>query len=318
MVTKDEIQDGDVLTLETRLNGEVMQHATTDITSRFTTFLNYVIKRVFKVSYLATSKRREHKKMETTTEKKPYGTVLIRAKDILDYLEYRVDPVSLQEICTALNTSKSTVLKILNTLCSIDFVKRDEETKKYTLGTALIRYGETARKSFNIVNVAEAVLEELNDTIGETVHLGIYEQDHVVYVKKLNGKGQIILSSQVGHTLPLYCSAMGKAYLAEQSEKDVRDYLSRITIEKRTENTITDPEKLIQDLQEVKQRGYAIDNQENEKDIYCIAVVIKRNGKIEGMMSVSAPRFRITEEKKQKMITSILEARQKIESKLNG
>jgi len=285
------------------------------MTNRFTSFSNYAIKRVFKVSYLDTSKRREFEKMET---KKPYGTVLIRAKDILDYLEYRVRPVSLQEICTALNTSKSTVLKILITLCSIDFVKRDEETKKYTLGTALIRYGETARKSFNIVNVAESVLEELNDTIGETVHLGIYEQEHVVYVKKLNGKGQIILSSQVGHTLPLYCSAMGKAYLAEQSEEEIRQYLARTKIEKRTEHTLTDPEELIQDLREVKQRGYAIDEQENEKDIYCVAVVIKRNGKIEGLMSVSAPMFRITEKKKQKIISSILEARQKIENQLNG
>ncbi|WP_253718602.1 IclR family transcriptional regulator [Weizmannia acidilactici] len=254
----------------------------------------------------------------TTTDKKPYGTVLIRAKDILDYLEHRVDPVNLQEICTALNTSKSTVLKILNTLCSIDFVKRDEETKKYTLGTALIRYGETARKSFNIVNVAEPELVELNEKIGETIHLGVYDRDHIVYVKKLNGKGQIILSSQVGHTLPLYCSAMGKAYLAEQSEEDIRGYLARTKLEKRTENTITDPEELLKNLKEIKQLGYAIDNQENEDEIFCISTVIKRNGKIEGIMSVSSPIFRMSEEKKNEIIDLVKQARRKIENKMNG
>lgn len=256
--------------------------------------------------------------MESHTERKPYGTVLIRAKDILDYLENMGKPVSLQEICTALNMSKSTVLKVLNTLCSIDFAKRVEDTKKYTLGTALIRYGETARKSFSIVQVAEPEMIELNEKIGETIHLGIYEQDRIVYVKKLNGKGQIILSSQVGHTLPLYCSAMGKAYLAEQSEEEVRKYLARIKIEKKTEKTITNPEELIKNLEKVKQYGYAIDDQENEDEIYCISTVIKQNGKVEGVISVSSPIFRMTEEKKIKIITLLSQARKKIERKLNG
>lgn len=250
-------------------------------------------------------------------EKKPYGTVIIRAKQILDYLEKKDHPVNLQEIYTSLNTSKSTVLKILNTLCSIDYVKRDEETKKYTLGTALIRYGEAARKSFNIVNMAEPELEELNETIGETIHMGIYERNQVVYVKKLNGKGKIILRSRVGHSLDLYCSAMGKAYLAELSEEELRDYLQRTPLVKIAKNTITDPDKLLENLKTVKQCGYAIDDQENEDEIYCIGTVLKYNGRVEGMISVSSPVFRINEEKKQKVISLLKQARQKIESKMN-
>lgn len=107
----------------------------------------------------------------------------------------------------------------------IDFVRRNVERKEYTLGTALMRYGETARKSFIILNFAEPELVELNEKIGETIHLGVYDRNHIVYVKKLNGKGKIILSSKVGYTLPLYCSAMGKAYLAEQNERS--GYLAR-------------------------------------------------------------------------------------------
>ncbi|WP_353949155.1 helix-turn-helix domain-containing protein [Sporolactobacillus sp. Y61] len=82
------------------------------------------------------------------SETKPYGTVLIRAKQILDYLEQNDQPVNLQTICTALKTSKPTVLKILNTLCLIGFVKCEEETKIYSLGITLIRYGEAAKTSF--------------------------------------------------------------------------------------------------------------------------------------------------------------------------
>ncbi|WP_018664996.1 IclR family transcriptional regulator [Heyndrickxia acidiproducens] len=255
--------------------------------------------------------------METTTDKKPYGTVLIRAKEILDYLEQQDHPANLQEIYTALNTSKSTVLKILNTLCSIDYVKRDEETKKYTLGTALIRYGEAARKSFDIVNIAEPELIELNEALGETIHMGIYERDQIIYVKKLNGKGKIILRSQVGHSLDLYCSAMGKAYLAELSKEEVLAYLQRTPLVKMAKNTITDPEQLLKNLQTVKECGYAVDDRENEDEIYCVGTVLKYNGRVEGMISVSSPIFRINEEKKQKTIALILEARQKIESKMN-
>lgn len=250
-------------------------------------------------------------------EQKPYGTVLIRAKQILDFLEQQDHPVNLQEIYTSLGTSKSTVLKILNTLCSIDYVKRDEATKKYILGTKLISYGEAARKSFNIIDSADPELHELNDKVGETIHLGVYERDHIVYIKKLNGKGKIILRSQVGHTLDLYCSGMGKAYLAEQSSEDVSDYLKRTALVKKAKNTIVDPQKLFENLDRIRQCGYSVDDQENEDEIYCIATVIKRDNQILGLFSVSTPVFRMNEERREEIISLVLHARQSIERKLS-
>lgn len=250
-------------------------------------------------------------------EQKPYGTVIIRAKQILDFLEQQDHPVNLQEIYTSLKTSKSTVLKILNTLSMIDYVKRDEETKKYILGTKLISYGEAARKSFSIVELAEPELTELNEKIGETIHLGIYERDHIVYVKKLNGKGKIILQSQVGHTLDLYCSGMGKAYLAEQSKEDILSYIERTPLLKRAKNTITAPEALLENLEKIKKCGYSIDNQENEDEIYCISSVIKQNDRIVGLFSVSTPLFRMSSQKEQEIINNVLQTRQAIESKMN-
>ncbi|MCQ2009477.1 IclR family transcriptional regulator [Sporolactobacillus sp. STSJ-5] len=250
------------------------------------------------------------------SEIKPYGTVLIRAKQILDYLEQVDQPVNLQTIYTSLKTSKSTVLKILNTLCLIGFVKRDEETKKYSLGITLIRYGEAAKKSFSIISVAESDLIELNNQIGETIHLGAYDQERIIYIKKLNAKSRIILRSQVGHSVELYCSAMGKAYLAEQEEETVRNYLNGIRLEKRTENTICDKNILIDDLRATRKRGYAIDDQENEDDIYCIATSLKQKGDIRGLISVSSPVYRMSEEKKKKIITLLQQAKRNIEQKL--
>ncbi|MCL1632889.1 IclR family transcriptional regulator [Sporolactobacillus sp. CPB3-1] len=251
------------------------------------------------------------------TESKPYGTVILRAKQILDFLEHEDQPVNLQTIYTSLNTSKSTVLKILNTLCLVDYVSRDEETKRYTLGTKLIRYGEAAKKSFSIISVAEPYLIELNDKIGETVHLGAYNRERIIYIKKLNAKSRIILRSQVGHSVDLYCSAMGKAYLAEQSEEWVRAYLSRVQLEKKAKNTISNQEHLLQDLLQIREKGYAIDDQENEDDIYCVAVTLKHGRTVEGMISISSPVFRLSEEKKNGIVVALQQVKQAIEHKLN-
>ncbi|MCO7124671.1 IclR family transcriptional regulator [Sporolactobacillus shoreicorticis] len=251
------------------------------------------------------------------TENKPYGTVILRAKQILDFLEHEDQPVNLQKIYTSLNTSKSTVLKILNTLCMIDFVKREEGTKRYTLGTKLISYGEAAKKSFSVISIAEPYLIELNEKIGETVHLGVYDRDQIIYIKKLNAKSRIILRSQVGHSVDLYCSAMGKAYLAEQDEAEILSYLDRVKIVKKARNTICDKEHLLQELQMTRQRGYASDDQENEDDIFCVAVALKSSQALEGLISVSSPLFRLSDEKKEQIIERLKETKQQIEQKLN-
>lgn len=252
------------------------------------------------------------------TENKPYGTAILRAKQILDFLEQENRPVNLQKIYTSLNTSKSTVLKILNTLCLIGYVKRDEATKRYTLGTRLISYGEAARKSFSIVAVAEPDLRALNEQIGETVHLGAYDRDRIIYIKKLNAKSKVILRSQVGHSVDLYCSAMGKAYLAEQSDDDVLDYLNRIQMIKKAKNTICEKHRFLQEIQEIRKSGYAIDDQENEDDIYCVAIAVRNNEEVEGLISVSSPIYRMSDTKKEQITEQLLKAKKNIEMKMNG
>lgn len=255
---------------------------------------------------------------DNMSENKPYGTVLIRAKQIMDYLEQINHPANLQEIYTSLHMSKSTALKIINTLCMINYLKRNEETKKYTLGVKLISYGEAARRSFSIASIAEPELTDLNNEIGETVHLGVFENNKILYIKKLNGKGKIILRSQIGRTLDLYCSGMGKAYLAEQSKEYILDYLNQTKLIPRTQHTITDTKILLDNLNVIKENGYAIDDQENEDEIYCISTVIKdTNDHIQGLISISSPVFRINEQKKRMIIRLLKRARAEIETKLN-
>jgi DNA-binding IclR family transcriptional regulator len=128
-------------------------------------------------------------------QQKPYGTVLIKAKDILDYLMKADDPPSLADMSAALSSSKPTILKILNTLDMIGFVRRDESTKRYYLGTELIPYAQKALDSFDIAKVARPFLENLRDETNETINLGIVRNDKIVLVEKLESPNSIKLES---------------------------------------------------------------------------------------------------------------------------
>ena len=141
---------------------------------------------------------------------KPYGTVLLKAATILDYLA-EAPSKPLQEISEATKLTPSTALKILETLQMIGYVKRDKE-KNYRLGSKLIKYANQNIQELDLVEISLPYLEALQKTADETIHLGVLTANEILYVNKLEPQNQTIrMSSKVGITRPLYSSAMGKA-----------------------------------------------------------------------------------------------------------
>lgn len=251
-------------------------------------------------------------------ETKPYGTVLIKASAILDYLaEY---PKSkLQEIATGTKMTASNAIKILDTLLLIGYVEKNQQ-KEFYLGTKFIRYAQGTLSQFHLSEIADEYLEELQEKVNETIHLGVLENDHVLYLKKIEPKNQTItMSSKVGITRPLYSSAMGKAMLAYFSKKDFASYLKKEEpLKAYTENTITNPLRLKKEIAEVKQTHVAFDNEETEKDIFCLGVALISGDEMKGAFSISMPKYRLTEEKKKIMVKEILNTKEKIEQKIAG
>jgi DNA-binding IclR family transcriptional regulator len=240
-----------------------------------------------------------------TSDKQPYGTVLLKGAKILDFLSASDEPQSLQMIAKQTELTNSTALKILDTLILIGYVHKDLELKKFSLGTSLIRYAIKAMNQLEIKQIAQPHLEELQRNTHETVHLGILDHTSVVYVTKIESKNPVCLYSKVGKTIPLYCSAMGKAILADQSDAEINQYLATNKLVKITNKTITTKSAFITEIDQIRELGYAFDDSEHEDEIFCVGASITLNSKNYGALSVSVPTYRLTDEVLQNMIASV-------------
>lgn len=243
--------------------------------------------------------------------------MLIKAAIILDFLAANPNS-TLQAITKGTKLTASTALKILDTLTLIGYVNRQAD-KTYRLGSKLIRYANQNLEQLGLVELTQPYLERLQEHIDETIHLGILADQEILYVNKIEPKHQTIrMSSKIGITRPLYNSAMGKAVLAELTSEEVDQYLEQNELIPFTEETITNPLKLKQELKKIRQEKIAFDDEEVEHDIFCMGAAIVNQGKILGAFSISMPKYRINATLQQKIIASILQTKQEIEQKLNN
>lgn len=243
---------------------------------------------------------------------KPYGTVLIKAAGILDYIADHAN-ATLQEISRGTENTNSTTLKILDTLTLIGYVQKKAD-KTYNLGSKLIRYANKNIEQLDLIEVTLPYLEKMQEAVDETIHLGILSNQEIVYINKLEPRNQSIrMSSKIGVARPLYSSAMGKAALAEFTEEQYQQYLSSHELVPFTENTIVNPLKLAKEIAEAKQNGIAYDNEEMEKDIFCIGAAIVVEQQVIGTFSVSLPKYRLTPSFEEKIISVVKETKALIE-----
>ncbi|WP_042461648.1 IclR family transcriptional regulator [Neobacillus dielmonensis] len=247
-----------------------------------------------------------------TETKQLYGTVLIKADQILAYLSSTDTPQTLNQIAKGAGLTNSTALKILDTLVVIGYVRKDEEAKKFKLGPSLIRYANRAMNQYDIKELAQPYLKQLQIETGETVHLGVKNKSHIVYISKLESNKPICLYSQIGKNLPLYCSAMGKAVLAEQPDSEIEAYIDETEFTRFTQFTITEKQPFMDEMNRIRKLGYAFDNREHEDEVFCIGMSLSINEKNFGAFSVSIPFFRINEPFLHEILTAMKKCKQNI------
>lgn len=239
------------------------------------------------------------------SKQQPYGTVLIKADQILSHLAECQEPQRLYQIVEHTNLTNSTASKILNTLELIGYVQRDPENQEFSLGPALTRFAQRSIEQMDIKSISLPHLQKLQETTTETVHLGIMDQNRVVYIEKLVSKNPVNLSSQIGKSIPLYCSAMGKAMLADQTDEEIEEYLAENELIPKTPQTITSKSDLINEIKRIRNLGYAFDDAEHEKDVFCVGASIRLKGKNFGAFSVSVPKYRLTTQLLTKIIDEV-------------
>lgn len=242
------------------------------------------------------------------------------AERIFQVMEMLADngEMGLMEISAALGLHKSTVHRLLMSLIYMGYAKQDEVTQKYMLSYKVVNMASKILDRMDILQVARPYMERLSDLSGEAVHLVQREGSNILYIYKTEAKvGTIRMVSHVGMVHPMYCSGVGKAIMATLPENEVKQIWNESVIEKKTDKTIVDFARMLEVLEEAKANGYALDDEENEKGVRCIAACLRGYQKeVKYAFSISGPTSRMTRERVKELSVDVLKVQEELSREL--
>jgi IclR family pca regulon transcriptional regulator len=219
---------------------------------------------------------------------------LSRGVRLLTTVSESSQPLSLTELSHLLSLSKSTVQRFTYTLLRLGYLARDEETKKFRLGQRAVVLGLSIVKHSNLRKVAFPHLEKTSKEIGETVNLAILDGTEIVYIERIKTQQILNINLEVGSRLPAYCTSMGKAILAFLPRKELEDLLKEMKLMSQTSNTITSKEALKRELETVRRRGFATNNEELSHGLRSVAAPVREaGGKVIAAVNIAVPSSRV-------------------------
>jgi IclR family KDG regulon transcriptional repressor len=231
--------------------------------------------------------------MDTKTKSNSYIQSVSRAIEILKLFETN-EELGVTEISKGVGLHKSTAFGLVTTLELHHFLEKNESNDKYKLGVEIFKIGTKVNSGLR--HITYPYLEKIVGMYQETVNLVVLESHSVVYLEKVESSHSMRISTAIGETRQLYCTAVGKALLSCMSEKQIQEYLDSIVLIKHTPNTIVDQNKLLNLLLEYRQLGYAMETEELERGLSCVAAPIFNHvGKAFAAISVSGPTSRMEE-----------------------
>lgn len=239
---------------------------------------------------------------------------LDRAFDLLEALCASRSGMLITELSSATGLHKSTVHRLLASMSARGYITKDEYTNQYRATTRLYELASQVVEHLDIVAAARGPMDRLLEQTGETSHLVVREGSEIVYVHKVEStQNAMRMFSRIGMRRPMYCTAVGKAMMARLPLDEVRAIWNRSVIEQYTDYTIVTLDGLLRELQEVRRVGYALDNEENELGVRCIAVAIPDyTGNICAALSTSAPVTRMDDARIEALAPLMMHTRDEI------
>lgn len=214
---------------------------------------------------------------------------------VMEYLSLHPAGQSLQEIKSVLDISQTTAYRILNTLVRLEYLQYNESSKKYRLSRKLLTLGFRSLNEHNLLEVVLPRLRELRDIVKETACFGVLGGEKGIFIEQAQGHHTFRFVLSPGKSFELHCSAPGKAIMAFLPNTIRNQYLSFMTYPHFNERTITCEEKYLQELETVRIKGYAMDNEEELNGVICIgAPIFNYNGYPCGSIWISGPKDRLT------------------------
>ncbi|MEV7933288.1 IclR family transcriptional regulator [Curtobacterium sp. NPDC089185] len=241
----------------------------------------------------------DHRAGTTPPEEPPARNAALslrRGLRVLDHVAERTRTgavsVSLGELAATLGTAKSTVLRLTAPMVETDLLRRTPDAG-FTLGLGALLLGQSYLEGIDLRTAAAPFLRRTAEATGLTCHLVVPDGTDIVYVDKVETRGTVRMGSRVGNRLPMRNTASGKAIVAF-GDPDLLGAVLAVPVEATTEQTITDDDRWVREVDGTRARGYGIDDRENEPGIRCVAApVLDHANQVVGAMSISglASRF---------------------------
>jgi DNA-binding IclR family transcriptional regulator len=240
-----------------------------------------------------------------------------RALRILDLFNEYETELKITEISKRMGLHKSTVHSLLKTLEAHGYILQDPDSGKYRLGLKLLERGNLVLQGMDLRNIAKKTLMALSLKTGLTVHLVILDGKEGVYIDKVEGTSGTVMYSRIGRRVPIHSSAVGKVLVAFKESHELRGILADYVYTSHTPNTITNETEFLAELANVRARGYAVDNQENEWGVRCIAAPIWNHTKqVIAAISVSTPISGQTDRTDEQIVDHLKKAASKISAQI--
>jgi DNA-binding IclR family transcriptional regulator len=219
------------------------------------------------------------------------------------------------ELASELKVNKSTAFRILDTFQKAGMVEKDKKTLRYRLGPAILGLSDCYYNNSSLIKVAVPVMKQLADDLHKSVHLCVLSNNNAVIVEQVFSPKQV-QNTKIGNFEPLHCSAVGKCLLAFAQEKDREEMLSDNNLfEMFTEKTICNKDELTSEIQQILEDGYAVDNEEFNSGVKCVAVPIFGKYRCMYSVGISGGTEKMTSAKIHVMIPFLIKAANHIADK---
>ncbi len=246
------------------------------------------IKPCFKISFNTMDDKKKREKTDYIIQS------VVHALDILESFRDIKGDQGVTELAGRLKLHKNNVFRLLATLETRGYIEQDRLTGNYRLGVKTFEMGQAFIAQTGLFKQARPVMDGLVRECNETVYVAVLRGDRVVYLDIAETTHSVRVANRVGTLLPAYCTAVGKAQLAYMSEAELDGILARPRLQGYTKNTITEKDRLKAHLKEVARKGYALDLEELEPDVFCIGVpIMDHTGRTVAGMCVSGPGSRM-------------------------
>jgi IclR family KDG regulon transcriptional repressor len=211
-----------------------------------------------------------------------------RAFEILEALAEEPEGMYIIDLENKLKLNKSTIHRILQTLVKWGYVQKNPDTKCYRLGLKVVALSSSYLNSLQLKTESLPYMERLQNKTGLVIHLAIIDDRDVVYIEKIGSTNYLRLYSQIGKRAYIHSTGLGKSMLSQMDKNFVEYCLSKHGLVRVTDRTIQSRERFYKELEETRNRGYAIDDEENEKGVRCVAApIFDYTGKVIAAVSIT-------------------------------